>query len=78
MEKQNMCTKFSCGNLKEEITQSGLGEGRKNILTLCHWTMCKDLIALPCVLDESCISTFLYTMSYTCIRFCFSFIAQDY
>ena len=65
MKKQNMCTKFSCGTPKEEIMQRGLSEGSKTILTHCHWAMCQDLIALPCVLDESCISTFLYTMFYT-------------
>jgi hypothetical protein len=67
MEKRNIYTKLSCGTLKEEITQRGLGVGRKKILTLCHWTVCKDLIALPCVLDESYISKFLYKTSHTCI-----------
>ena len=36
-------------------------------LTLCHWATQKCVIAIPCVTDGSCISTFSYMMSCTCI-----------
>jgi hypothetical protein len=66
-EKQNMYTKLSHGTPKEEIVQTGLSGGSKTILTHCYWAICKDFIALLCILDESRISAFLCIMSYTCI-----------
>jgi len=63
-----MCTKLSYGTPKEEITQRGLSEDSKTILTHCPMAVCKDLIALPFILNDSRISTLLYTMSYTCTR----------
>lgn len=47
---------FSCGTPKEGITRKDLGVAKKIILTLCHWAMRKDLIALPCVLDFSVVT----------------------
>jgi hypothetical protein len=35
--------------------------------TLCWWVTYKDMIAIPYVVDGSCISTFLYKTSYTCV-----------
>jgi len=50
------------------------------ILTPCHQAMQKCVIAIPCIVDGSRISTFSYTTSYTCIcqlvwlTFCFKVI----
>jgi len=37
------------------------------VLTLCRRVIYKDVIAVPCVVDQSRIKTFSYTTSYTCI-----------
>jgi hypothetical protein len=37
------------------------------LLTLCHRATLKDMIAVPCIVDRSRLSTFSYTTSYTCI-----------
>jgi len=35
------------------------------------WVTYKDVIAMPCIVDGSCISMFPYTTSYTCVVSCF-------
>jgi hypothetical protein len=37
------------------------------LLTLCHQKTKNDVVALPRIVDRSCLSTFSYTMSYTCV-----------
>jgi hypothetical protein len=36
-------------------------------LVLCRQTTYKNMSAIPCIVDGSCLSTFSYTMSYMCL-----------
>jgi len=36
-------------------------------LTLCHQAKYKDVIAIPCIVDGSCLSMFSYMTSFVCI-----------